>query len=366
MKESDKLNALRLIMTPKIGPITYGLLIARYGGPTEAITQAPELARRQGRDLKITSKSAALKLIEKAEAQGACLLVKGAEDYPNRLSLFDDSPVILYAKGHLSLLQKDMVAVVGARNASLNAKQLAHHWSQAIGGAGYVIVSGLARGIDRAAHIGASATGTVGVSGCGIDVIYPSENEDLYQEMFNSGLVICEAPPGTKPSPSQFPARNRIIASLARAVLVVEAAVKSGSLITAREVAERGGEVMAIPGSPTDQRALGANQLIKDGAHLVNNTDDILSILQAPISEPVFSSPPFHHQKLDDIDDQMIEKLAKDILNNLSFDAVHIDELTRQCHVSAKVIQIVLLELELAGHVERLSGNRVCKIVNFE
>ena len=123
---------------------------------------------------------------------------------------------------------------------------------------------------------------------------------------------------------------------------------------------------MAIPGSPTDQRALGANQLIKDGAHLVNNTDDILSILQAPISEPVFSSPPFHHQKLDDIDDQMIEKLAKDILNNLSFDAVHIDELTRQCHVSAKVIQIALLELELAGHVERLSGNSVCKIVNFE
>ena len=139
MKESDKLNALRLIITPKIGPITYGLLIARYGGPTEAITQAPELARRQGRDLKITSKSAALKLIEKAEAQGACLLVKGAEDYPNRLSLFDDSPVILYAKGHLSLLQKDMVAVVGARNASLNAKQLAHHWSQAIGEAGYVM-----------------------------------------------------------------------------------------------------------------------------------------------------------------------------------------------------------------------------------
>lgn len=174
MKESDKLNALRLIITPKIGPITYGLLIARYGGPTEAITQAPELARRQGRDLKITSKSAALKLIEKAEAQGACLLVKGAEDYPNRLSLFDDSPVILYAKGHLSLLQKDMVAVVGARNASLNAKQLAHHWSQAIGEAGYVIVSGLARGIYRAAHIGSSATGTVGVSGCGIDVIYPS------------------------------------------------------------------------------------------------------------------------------------------------------------------------------------------------
>ena len=364
MEEDDKINAIRLISTSRIGPITYSMLIARYGSPTKAVAQAPELAKRHGRPLRLSTKQEALTLIEQAEKCGASLLIKGADDYPDRLSHFDDAPVILYAKGHQALLQREMLAVVGARNASLNAMTLTSQWAQEIGEAGMVIVSGLARGIDRAAHIGALSTGTIGISGCGIDVIYPQENQDLYDELFQSGLVLCEAPIGTKPSPRQFPARNRIIASLAQAVLVIEAAKGSGSLITAREVADRGGDVLVIPGHPADQRSIGGNQLIKDGAHLVNNVDDILSHLQKPLGEPISLRPTLTGQKMNDIDEHQIKNLADEILNFMTFEAVHIDELTQQCHVSAKVIQIALLELELAGHIERLSGNKVCKLFN--
>lgn len=364
MKDQDKLNAIRLISTPKIGPMTYSLLIARYGSPTEAVLQAPKLANRQGRTLRLSSKEEALSLQKNAAEAGAILLIKGADDYPQRLTAFDDAPVLLYAKGHLSLLKKPMLAIVGARNASLNAMSLTSQWAKEIGENDIVVVSGLARGIDRAAHIGSLTTGTIGISGCGIDVVYPLENQDLYDELALSGLILCEAPLGTKPSPRQFPARNRIIASLAQAVLVIEAASGSGSLITAREVAERGGEVLVIPGHPADQRSLGGNQLIKDGAHLVNNVEDILTLLEKPLSEPIRLYPSLSDEKMNDIDDQEIKKLADEILNFMTFEAVHIDELTQQCHVSAKVIQIALLELELAGHVERLSGNRVCKLFN--
>lgn len=363
MKDEEKLHALRLILTPKIGPITYGLLLARFGSPAAAITGAPQLAKRQGRDLKIASKAAALKILDDTEKAGAQLLIRGEPAYPARLTYFDDAPVTLFAKGHLSLLSKQMLAIVGARNASLNAKTLTHHWAAEIGQDGYVIVSGLARGIDRAAHLGALKTGTIGISGCGIDLIYPVENEDLFQEMAQSGLILTEFIPGTKPNPRHFPARNRIIASLARGVLVMEAALKSGSLITAREVAERGGDVMAIPGSPTDPRAHGTNELIKTGAHLVSQPQDVLAIMEAPIAEPPPLTPPLKSADLTQIDDEMIKDLAQDILKIITFDAVDVDELTRQCHVSASIIQIALLELELAGHVQRLSGNRICKLI---
>ena len=364
MNDEDKLNAIRLISTPQIGPITYSLLIARFGSPTQAVLRAPELAKRRGRTLRLLSKQEALSLQKRAADAGITLLIKGAEDYPQRLLTFDDAPVLLYAKGHLSLLQKNMLAIVGARNASLNAMTLTSQWAKDIGKEGIVVVSGLARGIDRAAHIGSLTTGTIGISGCGIDVVYPQENQDLYDELSLSGLILCEAPLGTKPSPRQFPARNRIIASLAQAVLVIEAAKGSGSLITAREVAERGGEVLVIPGHPADQRSLGGNQLIKDGAHLVNNVEDVLTILEKPLGEPITLRPSLSDEKMNDIDDEVIKNLADEILNFMTFEAVHIDELTQQCHVSAKVIQIALLELELAGHIERLSGNKVCKLLN--
>lgn len=188
MNDEDKLNAIRLISTPQIGPITYSLLIARFGSPTQAVLRAPELAKRRGRTLRLLSKQEALSLQKRAADAGITLLIKGAEDYAQRLLTFDDAPVLLYAKGHLSLLQKNMLAIVGARNASLNAMTLTSQWAKDIGKEGIVVVSGLARGIDRAAHIGSLTTGTIGISGCGIDVVYPQENQDLYDELSLSGL----------------------------------------------------------------------------------------------------------------------------------------------------------------------------------
>ena len=307
------------------------------------------------------------KINQDTEKADATLLFKGYDAYPARLARFDDAPVTLYAKGHLSLLKKDMIAIVGARNASTNAIRMTAHWAAEIGAADMVILSGLARRIDRAPHVGSLKTGTIGITGCGIDLIYPQENEDLYEEMVQSGLILTEFMPGVKPSPCNFPSRNRIIASLAKGTIVVEAAMRSGSLITAIEANERGGEVMAIPGAPSDPRAHGTNQLIKDGAHLVSYPQDVLDIMQSlSLSEPSLFPPPFHKPTLDDIDEESVRQIADEIMNILTFEAADIDELTRQCHVSAKVIQIALLELELAGHVQRVSGNRICKLLNYD
>ena len=361
----DMIDALRLISTPNIGPITYNLLIARYGSVAEAIKQAPKLAERHGRAIKIAPISLAEQIIKASSQAGAQILIKGQDGYPERLAHYDDAPITLFANGHLSLLQKDMIAIVGARNASTNAIRLTADWADGLGKAGYVIVSGLANRIDRAAHIGGLATGTIGIIGCGIDQIYPHENEDLFAEMAQSALILSEMMPGTKPTARNFPARNRIIASLAKGIIVTEAAMKSGSLITAREATERGNEVMAIPGAPTDQRAFGTNQLIQQGAHLVTSPQDVLDIMRTRISEPPLFPPPLQKQNLNDIDDEIVQKLAEEVMKILTFEATDIDELTRQCHVSAKVMQIALLELELAGHVERLAGMRVCKLLNL-
>ena len=365
MTDAEKINALRLIRTPHIGPVTYSLLLARYGSATNAIDEAPHLAKRHGRPLKLCKKADAEKIISQADECGASLIVKGDIDYPARLLAFDDAPVILFAKGHLSLLNSDMIAIVGARNASINAMNLTAHWAKELGETGLVILSGLARGVDRAGHIGGLATGTIGITGCGIDIVYPRENEDLYTQMFQSGLIISENIPGTKPSPRNFPARNRIIASLAKGILVIEAAMQSGSLITAREGNDRGAEIMAIPGSPSDPRARGSNQLLKDGAHLVTSPQDVLEILQSPLSEPRLFPPAYETNELSQIDDKIIQNLADDIMKMITIEPVDIDELIRQCHVSAKAIHIALLELELAGHISRLSGNRVCKLLNY-
>ena len=366
MDELEKLNALRLISTRNIGPITYSLLIARYGSATAAIDKAPQLASRQGAQLKLASSAMAKAIIKSAHAAGARLLIKGEADYPDRLMHFDDAPVALYAKGHLSLLKRDQIAIVGARNASPNAMVMTRSWAHELSKEGYVILSGLAKGIDRSAHIGGLEAGTVGVIGCGIDIIYPEENADLHDKMTQSGLIITEFAPGIKPSPRNFPARNRIIASLAKAAIIIEAAIHSGSLITAKESAERGAEIMAVPGSPSDARAFGTNQLIRDGAHLVTSPADVLAILRSTISEPERITPSFLLEPMTNIKEEDIKKLADEIMNILTFEATDIDELTRQCHVSAKVIQIALLELELAGHIQRLSGNRICKLLNYE
>ena len=263
MDRDEQIASLRLIRTPNIGPMTFSLLLQRYGSARAALDAVPELARRGGRSLKPASRAAATAEIEAVEAAGAKLLFKGGDDYPKALERFDDAPPVLSARGTTALLSSPSIAVVCARNASINAVRLAQTLSEQLAANGYVVVSGLARGIDTAAHNGALARGTVAVIAGGIDIQYPPENADLHDAIAESGLLLAEMPPGTQPTPRHFPIRNRIIASLALGVLVIEAAQRSGTLITAREAGERGGEVMAVPGSPLDGRTEGCNHLIR-------------------------------------------------------------------------------------------------------
>ena len=247
MNRDEQLAHLRLIRTPNIGPMTFSLLIQRYGNAVEALRVVPDLARRGGRDLKPASKSAVEKELAAVEVAGATLLFKGGDGYLDRL-------------------------------AQKLSEQLSEH--------GYVVVSGLASGIDAAAHNGALAGGTIAVIAGGIDFYYPSENADLQDAIIEAGLLLAEMPPGTQPTPRHFPIRNRIIASLAQGVLVVEAAQRSGSLITARKAGGRGGEVMAVPGSPLDARAQGCNHLIREGATLVRDAEDIVMPVATGHSHP--------------------------------------------------------------------------------
>ena len=257
MDREEQIACLRLIRTPNIGPMTFSLLLQRYGSAAEALRAVPDLARRGGRTLKPATRAIAEAELAANKSAGARLLFKGGHDYPARLGQFDDAPPVLSAKGAVHLLGRPGVAIVGARNASINAQRLAQSLAEDLGSEGYVVISGLARGIDAAAHNGALAGGTIAVIAGGIDVVYPSENTDLHESIAEAGLLLAEMPPGTQPTPRHFPIRNRIIGALALGTVVVEAAERSGSLITARETAERGGEVMAVPGSPLDPRSQG-------------------------------------------------------------------------------------------------------------
>ena len=259
MDEREKLARIRLIQTRHIGPMTFSLLIQRYGSAVAALAAIPDLAARGGRKLSIASLADAKAELAANDTAGAKLVWRDGDSYPLRLAQFDDAPVTLSARGNLHLLHQPMIALVGARNASINAIRHAESLARELGEAGYVIVSGMARGIDAAAHRGAMATGTIGVIAGGIDIIYPPENRALFRQIVDEGLLLAEMRPGTAPTPRHFPTRNRIIASLALGVVVIEAASKSGSLITAREAGERGSEVMAIPGSPLDPRSNGCN-----------------------------------------------------------------------------------------------------------
>ena len=255
MDDKDLIDRLRLIRTSHIGPVTCQLLLRRYNTPKAALQAIPELSARGGRRLKACTIEVAEKELSQIRKSGAELICHGQEHYPASLYPYDDPPFILTAKGHTSLLNRASCAIVGARNASINATHLAKKLAGEIGQQGLIITSGLARGIDAAAHHGALASGTIAVLANGIDEIYPPENAGLYKEIAERGLLITEMRYGTKPSSRLFPSRNRIIASPSKAVLVIEAALRSGSLITAREAADRGIEVMALPGSPPDPRS---------------------------------------------------------------------------------------------------------------
>jgi len=363
MDREERLAHLRLIRTPNIGPMTFSLLLQRYGSAVEALRAVPELAKRGGRSLKPASRAVAEAELAANEDAGARLIFKGTDEYPARLAQFDDAPPVMSARGTVHLLDRPLVAIVGARNASINAQRLAQSLAEELSQEGYVIVSGLARGIDAAAHNGGLAGGTIAVIAGGIDTTYPPENADLQQSIAESGLLLAEMPPRTQPTPRHFPIRNRIIGSLALGVIVVEAAERSGSLITAREAVDRGGEVMAIPGSPVDPRSAGCNHLIREGATLVRDTADILEALSRPSTARLPEPADWRAARLSPGSPEAVDRCRARILDGLGPDGTDIDELVRWCKAPAATVLAALLELELAGRVSRHHGNRVCLVM---
>lgn len=351
----DLLPRIRLIRSNSIGPVTYRQLIARFGSAQAALDAIPDLARRGGgKTPRLLSVDEAEREQLKVEKLGARYLLLGQGLYPSLLAELDDAPPLIIAKGKLNLLDKPAVAIVGARNASAAACRFSRSLAHDLGGEGLVVVSGLARGIDSAAHDGALESGTIGVIAGGIDIFYPPENEARQKAMFEHGLVLAEMPPGTEPRARHFPYRNRIIAGLSVGTIVVEAAPRSGSLITARLAAEAGREVMAIPGSPLDPRAQGCNQLIRDGATLVQNAADVVEAIQpgkTRVASPAFDYEP----QVEQFDGEAVT--AVEAL--LGHSPVPVDEIIRLSGAPSGAVQMALLELDLAGRLDRHAGNRV-------
>lgn len=361
---ADAVARLRLIRTPSIGPVTYRQLITRFGDAARALEALPDLARRGARQLDIATAAAAEAELDALSRIGAVPLFLGTPHYPALLAATETAPPVLAARGELSLLDRPALAVVGARNASAAGVRLARRWAEELSDAGLVIVSGLARGIDAAVHQGALAGGTVAVVAGGVDVVYPPEHEALMAEIATRGLVLAEAPPGTEPQARHFPRRNRIIAGLAAATLVVEAAPRSGSLITARLAAEFGRDVLAVPGSPLDPRAQGCNQLIREGATLVQRAEEVLEALSAFGSGEAALGQRF---QLADGVAAPVSEMAPDLvrarlLGLLSPAPVMVDELVRQSGLLAADVASVLLDLELEGLLERHAGGRVARV----
>ena len=363
LSDQEKLDWLRLIRSENVGPITFKNLIGTYGSAGKALAELPGLSRRGGRSkpLTIFKKPAAEQELEALLKRGGALLCSADAAYPRALAAIDDAPPVLSALGHLHLLERPAIAIVGARNASISGKRLAREFSGALAQAGFLVASGLARGIDAAAHQGALAEGTVAVLAGGIDQVYPQENQALQEEIGEQGLLLAEQPFGTTPQARHFPRRNRIVSGLSLGVLVVEAALRSGSLITARFALEQGREVFAVPGSPLDPRARGGNDLIRKGALLVESAEEILSAV-APMTEVPLGEPSCSDFKAAPAalpDDRLLAEARHALLPLLSPTAVAVDELVRECQFSAAVVNTVLLELELAGRLERHPGNRV-------
>ena len=358
MASEDQLARLRLIRSDNIGPVTYLQLLARFGSAAAALDAIPDLAARGGgRAPRLASRAAAEREVERVEELGARHLFLGQGLYPPLLAQTEAPPPALVVKGQLSLLDKPMIAMVGARNASAAACRFARQLAQGLGEAGVTIVSGLARGIDTAAHDGSLGTGTIAVIAGGIDIFYPPENEERQRAIAERGLLVAEQPPGVEPRARHFPYRNRIIAGLAQGTVVVEAAPNSGSLITARYAAEFGRDVMAVPGSPLDPRAQGCNKLIRDGAILIQNADDVVETIRP--FELRSLREPRHDYGGPAADADASEAERRMVLDLLSPTPVAVDEIIRQSCIAPALVQMVLLELELAGRLERHAGGKV-------
>ena len=353
LSEAERFARLRLARTDRVGPVAFSQLLQRFGSAVRAVEALPDLVRRSGRD------GYALPAVERVEAElaagarvGARLILLGDADYPDMLAAVDPPPPLLWTRGDIALLSRPCIGVVGARIASAGGQRIARGLSQQLGEAGHVVVSGLARGIDAAAHQGALPSGTVAVLGGGVDDIYPAENADLYRQVVEQGCIVSESPVGARAQARDFPRRNRIISGLSRGVIVVEAEIRSGSLITARLANEQGRDVFAVPGSPLDPRSKGPNELLRQGAILCEGVEDVerafttLRTLREPPGASPFDGAP------DDLDDALIERVAA----LLSPTPTPRDELARALGLPVGVVAAALLELTLTGRASLLPG----------
>jgi len=360
LTDAQRLDWLRLIRSENVGPRTFRTLINHCGGASAALEALPDLARRGG-----ATKPARICPVDQAERElrgsqrlGISLIALGEPDYPARLRMIDDAPPLLGARGKIAVLTTNMIAVVGSRNASAAGAKFAERIAHELGSAGFTIVSGLARGIDAAAHRTSLGSGTVAVLAGGHDRIYPAEHVPLLESILPHGAAVSEMPLGWEPRARDFPRRNRLISGLSLGVVVVEAARRSGSLITARLALEQGREVFAVPGSPLDPRADGANSLLKQGATLVTEAEDVLSVLrpilgqrpEQPAEEPDFGPP--------SLTEPGTSERAR-IVALLGPTPVGIDDLVRLSQSPPSIVRTVLLELEIAGRLERHGGGQV-------
>jgi len=358
LTDAQRRDWLRLARTENVGAVTFDQLIDRFGDAGDALAALPDLARRGGRaaGVRIPSIAEADREIEAGVRLGARLICSCEPDFPQALAALDPPPPLIWARGDAAILDRQTVAIVGARVASAAGQRFARGLAADLGQSGHVIVSGLARGIDAAAHEGSLPTGTVAVLGGGIDDIYPPEHRDLYARIVEQGCVVSENEPGRTAVARDFPRRNRIIAGLSRAVVVVEAEFRSGSLITARLANEQGREVLAVPGSPLDPRAKGANDLIRQGAAICEGAEDVLRALEGlrGLREP--DAPAWRAASVQP-DDALRERLA----DLLSPTPVSRDELVRAAQAPAPAVFAALMELALAGRAELQPGGMVAK-----
>lgn len=372
LSEQERIAWLRLARTENVGPVTFYRLLERFGSAEKAIERLPDLARKGGRVKPLTAPP--LTEVEKEYAAlkkaGGDIVTAADDFYPLALSALDDAPPVLSFIGRAELFNQSCVAIVGARNASLNGRKFSETLARDLGKNGQIVVSGLARGIDTAAHTGALSSGTIAVVAGGIDVIYPEENKVLYQQICENGLIVAESPFGVPPIAQSFPRRNRIVSGLSKGVVVVEATLRSGSLITARLAGEQGRDVYAVPGHPLDPRAEGPNHLIREGATLIRSADDVMESLRNFSGQTLRDAPQPVLRGFDSIRDDAERQndmdappdAAEIVLGALSYSPVNIDLIVRETGMPVSTIYSVLLELELAGRVKHYPGGKVALI----
>lgn len=371
----ERLACLRLIRSSHVGPVTFRELINHCGGARAALARLPALSKRAGRTARIFPEAEAEAELKAAEKAGAVPLFTIEPGYPKALAALDAPPPMIYVKGRPDLFSRPAVAIVGSRQASAAGIRLAGHFGRGLAEAGLTVVSGLARGIDGAAHEASLTHGTVAVLAGGIDVVYPPEHRALQERIGDAGCLVSELPPGFMPRGKDFPRRNRLISGLSRGVVVIEAARRSGSLVTARLAAEQGREVFAVPGHPMDPRAEGTNQLLKSGATLVTQAEDVLEALapqlmterpgldEVPARAFMAQDPPVRAGASPAPPDPGASERAR-LLAALGPHPVDVDSLTRATGLGAREVRVLLLELDLAGEIHRHGAQLVSRSIS--